>query len=140
MTPWTLAHQAPLSMKFSRQEYSNGVPFPTPGALPDPGIVPESLASPALAGRFFTISATWEAPRYKYGHIYVYIHPYTNGLPWWLRLKNAPVTILSTEAVITWFWINPIHFDFCFLNFEYYSQLKSYLNLRALLSSKFFIG
>ena len=50
-TLWTLAHQAPLSMNFSRQEYWNGLPFPTPGGLPDPGINPES---PALAGRFFT--------------------------------------------------------------------------------------
>ena len=46
--------QAPLSMEFSRQENWSGLPFPTPGDLPDPGIEPMSLASPALAGRFFT--------------------------------------------------------------------------------------
>ena len=46
--------QAPLSMKFSRQEYWNRLPFPTPGDLPDPGIEPVSPASPALAGGFFT--------------------------------------------------------------------------------------
>ena len=45
------AHQAPLSMEYFRQEYWSGLPFPTPGDLPDPGI---KLASPALAGRFFT--------------------------------------------------------------------------------------
>ena len=45
---------------FSRQEYWSGLPFPTPGDLPDPGIEPESLTSPALAGGFFTSSATWE--------------------------------------------------------------------------------
>ena len=50
-----------LSMGFSRQEYRSGFPFPTPGDLPDPGIKPLSLASPALAGSFFTTSATWEA-------------------------------------------------------------------------------
>ena len=44
-TPWTLACQAPLSMEFSRQEYWNGLPFPSPGAFPDPGIKP---VSPAL--------------------------------------------------------------------------------------------
>ena len=44
-TPWTVAHQAPLSMGFSRQEYWNGLPFPSPGDLPDPGIEP---GSPAL--------------------------------------------------------------------------------------------
>ena len=45
-TPWTVAHQAPLSMEFSRQEYWSWLPY-----IPDPGITP---ASPALAGRFFT--------------------------------------------------------------------------------------
>ena len=45
-------------MGFSRQEYWSGVPFPPPGNLPDPGIEPESLKSPALAGGFFTASAT----------------------------------------------------------------------------------
>ena len=49
-----IACQAPLSMEFSRQEYWSGLPFPTPEDLPDPGIEPMSLASPALAGRFFT--------------------------------------------------------------------------------------
>ena len=53
-TPWTAAHQAPLSVEFSRQEYWSGLPFPTPGDLPDPEIKLASLASPALAGRFFT--------------------------------------------------------------------------------------
>ena len=47
--PWTVAHQAPLPMKFSRQEYCCGVPFPLPGDLPDPEIEPVSLASPTLA-------------------------------------------------------------------------------------------
>ena len=53
-TPWTVAHQTPLSMEFSRQEYWSGLPFPSLGDLPDPGIEPTSLASLALAGRFFT--------------------------------------------------------------------------------------
>ena len=47
-------------MGFSRQEYWNGLPFPTPGDLPDPGIEPATLVSPALAGKFFTTSTTWE--------------------------------------------------------------------------------
>ena len=41
-TPWTVAHQAPLSMEFSRQEYWSGLPFPSPGDLPDMGIEPGS--------------------------------------------------------------------------------------------------
>jgi len=61
-TPWTLARQAPLCMGFSRQEYGNGLPCPPPGHLPDPGIQPISLLSPALAGGFFTTSTVWEAP------------------------------------------------------------------------------
>ena len=47
-TPWTVACQAPLSMGFSRQEYGSGLPFPTPGDLPNRGIKPVSLKSPAL--------------------------------------------------------------------------------------------
>ena len=50
----TVAHQARLSMEFSRQEYWSGEPFPTPGDLPDPGIKLVSLVSPTLAGGFFT--------------------------------------------------------------------------------------
>ena len=50
---WTVVCQAPLSMGFSRQEYWSGLQFPSPGDLPDPGIEPMSLVSPALAGRFF---------------------------------------------------------------------------------------
>ena len=54
LTSWTVAHQAPLSMEFSRQEYWSGLPFPTPGDLPNPGIVkPASPMSPASAGRYF---------------------------------------------------------------------------------------
>ena len=49
-------------MGFSWPEYYSGLPFPHPGDLPDPGIKPTSLASPALAGGFFTTSTTWEAP------------------------------------------------------------------------------
>ena len=57
-TLWNLAHQAPLSMGFSRQEYWSGLPCPPPGDLLDPGIEPGSLDSPTLAGGFFTNSMT----------------------------------------------------------------------------------
>ena len=56
-----IAHQASLSVGFSRQKYWSGLLDPSPGDLPDPGIKPVSLASPALAARFFTTSTTWEA-------------------------------------------------------------------------------
>ena len=52
-TPWIVAHQAPLSMVFSRQEYQSGLPFPPPGDLTNRGIEPLSPVPPALAGRFF---------------------------------------------------------------------------------------
>ena len=56
MTPWTVAHQAPPSMGFSRQDYWSGLPFPSPGDLPDPGIEPRSH----IAGRRFNLWATRE--------------------------------------------------------------------------------
>ena len=56
-SPWTVAHQAALSMEFSRQEHWSGLPFPPPGDLPDPGI---ETPFPALAGGFFTTDATWK--------------------------------------------------------------------------------
>ena len=54
MTPWTVAHQPPLSMGFSKQAYWSRLPFSSPGDFPDPGIEPES----PIAGRFFTVRAT----------------------------------------------------------------------------------
>ena len=61
-TPWTVSCQILLSMGFSRQEYWSGLPCPPPGDLPNPGIEPTSLISPAFTGRFFTTSPIWEAP------------------------------------------------------------------------------
>jgi len=82
-TPWTITHQAPLSMGFPSQEYWSGLPFPSPGDLPDPGI--ESIS--ALAGGFFTTEPlgnldvtvsmwqTYDEPRFK-------------GVPRWLRMST----------------------------------------------------
>ena len=64
-TPWTVAHQVPLSMEFSRQEYWSELLFPPPGDLRDPGIEPVSPTSPALAGRFFTTEPPGK-PMYTY--------------------------------------------------------------------------
>ena len=55
-TPWTVAHQAPLSIGFSRKEFWRGLPHPPPGDLADPGIEAASLMSLSLAGGFFTTS------------------------------------------------------------------------------------
>ena len=65
-TRWTVDPQDPLSMGFSRQRYWSGLPFPSLGDLPNPGIEPESLRSPALAGRFFITSATWMMRKSKW--------------------------------------------------------------------------
>ena len=71
VTPWTVARQAPLSMRFSRQECWSGLSCPPPGDLPNPGSEPASLMSPALAGRFFTTNATWEAHLKGLGYSYL---------------------------------------------------------------------
>ena len=63
-TPWTVACQAPLSMAFSRQEYWSGLLCPPLGDLPNPGIRPAYLMSPAPASEFFISSATWEAKNF----------------------------------------------------------------------------
>ena len=59
-TPRTVAHQAPLSMEFSWEEYWSGLPFPSPGDLPDPGIESTSLTSAVLAGGFFITALPWK--------------------------------------------------------------------------------
>ena len=64
VTPWTAAHQSPLYVEFSKQEYWSGLPFPPPGDFPNPGIEPVSPASPALAGRLFII--IWDALKSTY--------------------------------------------------------------------------
>ena len=68
-TPWTVAHQTPLSMEFSRQEYWSRLPFTSQGDFPDPGTESKSLEFPALAGRFFTI-----APSGKPQNVYMFTY------------------------------------------------------------------
>ena len=78
VTPRTVGHQAPPSMGFSRQEHWSGLPFPSPGELPDPGIEHESPALQAGTlpseppGKLLVLTK-WMLPLF------------TNGLPWWLR-------------------------------------------------------
>ena len=73
MTSWTVVHQAPLSMKFSRQEYWKGLTFPSPGDFPYPGISPVSLLHPELAGRFFTAVQPGKPSRIL-THSYLFAH------------------------------------------------------------------
>ena len=74
VTLWTLVCQAPFFMKFSRQEYWSGLPCPPPGDLPDPWMKTVSPGSPALAGGYFTTSATWEV------HIVLIVHVFKNSV------------------------------------------------------------
>ena len=79
MTPWIVAHQAPLSMEFSRQEYSGGLPFPSPEDLPDPGmepasptpqansLLPEPPGEPHTGGGWTLIQYDWRPN--KRGHL-----------------------------------------------------------------------
>ena len=84
VTPWTAAHQAPLSVEFSRQEYWSGLPFHFPGDLPDPEIAPTSLVSVSCAGRWILYHwATQEAPTGL---------PIFHGPPVWLSVRNSPVS------------------------------------------------
>ena len=69
VTQWTVAHQTPMSMGFPRQEYWSGLPCPPPGDLPNSRIEPTSVRAPALTGRFFTTSATWESHEFLQSYI-----------------------------------------------------------------------
>ena len=73
VTLWTVAHQVPLSMGFSRQEHWSRLPCPPPGDLPNPGIKPASFTFPVLAGSFFT--STVPFPYTLLVHVLVPLHP-----------------------------------------------------------------
>ena len=95
---WTAALQAPLSMGFSRQEYWSGLPFPPPGDRPDPGIEPTSLMSPALAGRFFTTSTTWEASLFssvQFSHSVV-----SDSVTPWIAACQASLSITNSRSLL----------------------------------------
>ena len=92
---WTIAHQAPLSLGFWQQEYWSGVPLPPPGDLPNPGIQPVSPTYPALAGRFFTTSATWEAQPGSY-------LPLELGFPGLQNSVWMALDLLPEPPVVLW--------------------------------------
>ena len=73
MTPWTVAHQAPLSIEFSRQEYWSGSPFPSPGDLPKPGIEPGSLALQAYSLKSNPLTEAHKVTIWPNNHIPRYI-------------------------------------------------------------------
>ena len=73
VTPWTVVHQAPLSMELSRQEYWSGLPYPSPGHSPNPGIEP---VSPALQADSLWSEPPGEPNIFIYTHMYIYIYSY----------------------------------------------------------------
>ena len=95
MTPWTVAHQAPLSMGFPRKEYWRGLPFTSMGDLRDPGIKPTFPVSPALAGRFFTNVP----PGKPKGHVTSVKAAITLCLP----LQGLVLNLLNSLTVLIWF-------------------------------------
>ena len=85
---WTEAHQPPPPMEFSSQEYWNGLPFPTPGDLPSPGLKPASLASPVLLGSFFTTDLPGKMELYMLLQVFSHCRRMCPGLcltPWHKR-------------------------------------------------------
>ena len=102
-TLWAVAHQSPLSMGFSRQEYWSGLPCPPPGDLPNPEIKPTTLMSPALAGGFFTTSTTWEAHSMGEGKIIPTSLPDLNqGQRTAVNLCLASCKILASVHTESW--------------------------------------
>ena len=121
-TPWTVAHQTPLSMELSRQEYWSGLPFPPPGDLPDPGT---QSASPTLVGRFFTSEPPGKpsitlATSYKWDRA-------VHALLWLVSSKWIKDLKVRPEA---------IHFaNFIVLSFSFQQVCKIYIHTCILLFS-----
>ena len=102
-TPWTVAHQAPLSISFSRQDYWSGSPCPPPGDLPDPGIELASLVSPALAGvlyhwchlgshnsfGFHSLDCCLWPSLFLFFFFLIYLFLAVLGLPCWARVFSG---------------------------------------------------
>ena len=94
VTLWTVALQAPLSMGFFRQEDWIGLPCPSPGGLPNSGIEPAFLTSPALECGFFTTSATWEAPKDSLlCHNFIYLFLFFTSFFFWLHCVACEVLV-----------------------------------------------
>ena len=113
VTFWTVAHQALLSMGLSRQEYWSELPCPPPGDLPNPRVEPMSLKSPALAGRFFTTSTTWEAHDHSMRHDKICLIKTLCDTLWgiWAGRRAQAVIVLNKmmilkahQVTVLWHW------------------------------------
>ena len=93
-TPWTVAHQAPLSTGFPRQQYWSGLPFPTPGDLPDPRIKPMSPVSPELQAHSLP-AEPFGKPIYIYE---IFSHKKNEFLPFttiWMGLESVMLSEIN---------------------------------------------
>ena len=100
-TPWTIAYEAPLAMQFLRQEYLSGLPFPSPGNLPNPGIKP---GAPALAGVFFTTEPP-EKPRPRVGpKLLLSLYTSPHYLPGSI-IASSVVSLLPARCTLHIFYI-----------------------------------
>ena len=111
VAPQTVDHQAPLSMEFSKQEYWSGLPFPTPGDLPNPGIEPASLASPLLAGGFFTnespgklyrANSKVQIPAPSLTHSELLKSSVSHFFPLYCGNKPAPISRAHVQECLEW--------------------------------------
>ena len=108
-TPWTVACQAPLSMGFSRQEYWSGLPFPSPGDLPNPGIEP---GSPALQAD--SLPTQLQGKHFNILYIYIYIYTHTH-----IKYNAYSFTFNYVKFII-----NITHL--CSTQFQKYTIMPSY--------------
>ena len=95
-TPWTVVYKAPLSMEFSRQEYWSGLPFPSPGDLPHPGIKPRSPALQADA----LLSEPPSHPSFKKGFPNVTIRSFVFVIGRWVNIEKCNILFLNLKKLI----------------------------------------
>ena len=139
-TPWTVACQAPLSMGFSRQEYWSGLPFPSPGDLPDSGIEPKSPVSPVRQMMLshqrnpHSFLSSNNMPLYGWTR-FVSIHSFTDGYLcffYFLAMVNYSAVNIHVQAFVWTFLLNS--FKVC-INLEFLISLYKLLFYLDLLSS-----
>ena len=134
-TPWTIAHQVPLSMGFSRQVYWSGLPLPTPGNLPNQGTELVSLASPALACYSLPLGHLGRLNPCKlinYNFIWVTMHLETNQLVADNYDCHSPHPPLSRKSAKFWtfyfvlflFLTASVRSEICFVNRHYVSHAQ----------------
>ena len=125
-TLWTATCHAALSMGFSRQEYWNGLQCTPPRDLPDPGIKPMSLMSPALAGGFFTTTITWEALIWDQISDYIFFITLAYKEKYWgttkLKLSLRSKILLHNET--KWTWPRQLIVNTCLLLLSHFSRVQ----------------